>query len=626
MRLFCHFTLLLLLNSPFSFTSAQALNDPLVSLANHPIWLKLLHYEADGSTASGYLSAIHSPEFFISPHGRSDAYQELVATLVGLNAGTQETGNNHAQCRFPARYLWLQKQFPAGYFKLTPQPDCVNYSDWSLKGTTESLSVIFATGYLGNPASFYGHTLLKLNAVQTVTSTELEDTSINYGAIDIDDDNPVAYIFKGIFGGYDSGFSDMKYYFHDHNYGENELRDMWEYQLDLTADEVAFVVAHAWEVLGQKYTYHFFKQNCAYRMAELFGIIEGLDLVPDNPFWVFPQAVVQKLADARHQGRPLLKGLKKHLSRQSDLYHKYSSLSGNEQKVVADIADDIEVLQSQRFNALPTITKQRIVETLMDYYRVIRDRQALEDDPANLAYKKVLAMRFQLPPGKRISQEKSTQISPHEGRNPSLLSIGVTHKSKVSEQVQIRLRPAYYDTLDADEGHIDNAQLSMGDISFNLKDDDIELHYLDIIRIRSINSLATGLPGDTGFAWNMRAGWQQLDLSCSDCATFRFQGDVGFSKPLNRHLMLASYIGGGVQSVQQDYSHLFVRTSLVAQGELTGKLRYSMSVEARKYIGAGMQYHREFMLRYRLATNYDARISYRHDGSKEFGLSFGFYW
>jgi len=48
---------------------------------------------------------------------------------------------------------------------------------------------------------------------------------------------------------------------------------MWEYELALSPDEVEQITAHTWELLRTRYAYYFFKQNCAYRMSELLGLV-----------------------------------------------------------------------------------------------------------------------------------------------------------------------------------------------------------------------------------------------------------------------------------------------------------------------------------------------------------------
>jgi hypothetical protein len=160
---------------------------------------------------------------------------------------------------------------------------CPRFDGFIRNSEVESVSIIFATGFLGNPASYYGHALLKFNYTGTDSRSPLLDVSVNYGAILTGTDDPLTYMLKGVFGGYDGGFSHVHYYFHNHNYGENELRDLWEYRLDLPPEAVRLIVAHAWEVLGQRYTYYFFRRNCAFRMAEIVQVVDGVDITPPKP-------------------------------------------------------------------------------------------------------------------------------------------------------------------------------------------------------------------------------------------------------------------------------------------------------------------------------------------------------
>src|SRR5688572_1394842 len=118
-------------------------------LSEHPYWRALLHYK-------GGSSEIVSPEFFLSPQGSADAAAELAATLAALIEVPGEKPDNHAQCRFPARYKWLRKSLDWGVLQ-PPPVACPQYAAYTMQHNVESLSLIYATGYFSNPASFYGH-------------------------------------------------------------------------------------------------------------------------------------------------------------------------------------------------------------------------------------------------------------------------------------------------------------------------------------------------------------------------------------------------------------------------------------------------------------------------------------
>jgi len=226
------------------------------TLSLHTTWLNLLHYEQNDDTQSGYLSAIHSKSLFLDKQGSDDPHRELLATIEALSSPFSGEIDQAPYCRFPARLLWLRKKLGNDFAQQQDLNNCPKFSQWSYQDSVESISIIFASGYLGNPASFYGHTLLKFNSSKKLKRTSLQDASLNYGAIETKNDGAISYILKGLFGGYEASFSHIQYYFHDHNYGEAELRDMWEYELNLKPSDVKFLVAHSWEVLGQKYTYY----------------------------------------------------------------------------------------------------------------------------------------------------------------------------------------------------------------------------------------------------------------------------------------------------------------------------------------------------------------------------------
>ncbi|MCI5166708.1 MAG: hypothetical protein D3903_11585, partial [Candidatus Electrothrix sp. GM3_4] len=154
-HLFFLFSLFLLTSGPISAWAGQPIiqpkqGKPLAQLAQHPAWLKLLHF-------NGGQSEVLSNDFFLSPEGRHNPEAELRATIDAYSKPwPADNGDTHARCRFPARYLWLSSQIPLPDY--TPQPSqCINLSKWSLPEQVKSISLFLVSGYLGNPASVFGH-------------------------------------------------------------------------------------------------------------------------------------------------------------------------------------------------------------------------------------------------------------------------------------------------------------------------------------------------------------------------------------------------------------------------------------------------------------------------------------
>src|SRR3989344_2742899 len=157
--------------------ASSGLNDQL-NIHSEKYWHELIHYEKSLWSSSGYESSIQNPEFFLSENGKYDPKAELIATLKKNEEDLSK---------------------------------CFGYQKWAIESKVNSISLVFATGYLGNPASYFGHPLLKLN--KGLVNGKLLDITLNFGAITPAEENPVVYVLKGLFGGYQASFSQLQFFF-----------------------------------------------------------------------------------------------------------------------------------------------------------------------------------------------------------------------------------------------------------------------------------------------------------------------------------------------------------------------------------------------------------------------------
>lgn len=598
-----------------------------LALHTHPVWLKLLHYEQDFTEQSGYRSAINSASFFQALDGYTQPKTELIANIQAFFLPVASDPDSHAQCRFPGRYLWLKQRIAESSPRGIRSPDdviCPAYNQWSDNNSITSLSVIYATGYLGNPASFYGHTFLKFNT--TGATSSLLDKTINYGAVVPDAENPVTYIFKGIFGGYIGGFSEVDYYFQNNNYGENELRDLWEYQLNLKSDSTQLVVAHTWEVIKKEYTYFFFRKNCAYRMAELIEVIEDVKIITPHVV-TMPQALIQSIEDAEVDGKPFVKAVKYHPSRQTKLYEKYLSLNTDEKELVHRIVSHPEQLNAPDFQQRPVLSKQLIVDTLLDYLQFIRSPEERATDVTTPFYRRVLKERYRMPPGEP-ALTKRTGSPPHQGRSPSLLQASVIHNAESGDGLLLSLRPAYYDVLDSDNSHVRDSALTMGKVELiRFEDQSLDLRSLTLVEIESINGAVTGLPQDNGSGWRLKAGLEQHDLACDSCLIVRGQAYYGYSRRISSNVLLGGYAGGQLQENVQNNGHARAAATLFTNFTIGPNLSARLQLDAIKALDGHQQeqYNIGIQARQRLGQNTDVRFSYQKDRAEEFTVTFGYY-
>jgi hypothetical protein len=603
-----------------------------ISYSTLESWHRLIHYEFDLTSPSGYSSAIHSPDFFLSEEGLIDPEKELQATITEMLKPLTINVDQHARCRFPARLIWLNKNIPE-FRALQEIPECIEFNKWANLERLNSISIVFANGYLSNPASYYGHIFLKFNYSKSANQSSLLDMTINFGAIEAQKDDPISYVVKGITGGYDGGFSPIEFYFHDKNYGENELRDLWEYQLNLPTETIQFIISHAWEVLNKKYVYYFFHDNCAFRVAEFLQLNDDLRVVHQNLPWVIPQSILNELENISIKGLPLIKKRIFHASRETRFNEKFSILPSDEQIIFKKIiAGEINLKELQNYK-LSEDQQKTLLDALIDYYQyrfeVDHDKKIKTVSPD---YNTALKMRLQLPINKNEKFDiQSNYKSPSLGRNPSLIQLTgstIFNKKDSSLNGALRIRPVYYDLLDSESHQVNNSSLSMGDLELGIYENGLRINKLDILSIDSMNSTNSGLPSDTKFGWRFRTGFEQERIYCYPCLIPRIQSDIGIGNQiLGPNLFASAHLGGALQTDTDIDGIGFTRLSTTIIYRPIDELGIHLQHEERMSFHNSTFYRTDNAeIRYSFNSNYDLRVKWENDHKQQLSLKFGYYW
>lgn len=612
----------ILLFSPF-FVMASPPNDSpeLKNIAASSTWQKLLVYSDNGQ------SYIQSDNFFFSEKGATDPLAELLATLKAFAEPVDPSNpDTHAQCKFPARYLWLKQQFNSLSFDIE-ELSCPQFDQFNKQQNINSISVIFATGFLANPASYYGHLLLKLNSGHSGTQHNvLQDTAINFGADVPSDENMALYVIKGIVGQYDASFTQQKYFYHAGNYRESELRDLWEYELALEQQDINLLLGHIWELLNADYRYYFFNRNCAFHMGELLQLVLTTKLTESKRLWMTPQSIMQNLSSVEYKGQPLVKAITYHPSRQSRLYQRFSFLNKQQKNALHKIVNAPEKLADSDLSAFEIKEQHEIVDTLIDYFQFMRKETAGVSDINNTHYKQAVLLRYQLPPGPALENFDSAS-QPHLGRKPSYSSVQILHNSAAHSYGQIHLRPAYYDALDAEEGHVRFSALSMGELALGFSDSRLFLKDLSLVKIESIRANLTGLPGDRNYSWYLDVGASQSKIACITCAAIKVNSGIGYGLEVASSLNLTGFIGGGYLGETLNSKDSYLATKLITTWYASRSFSSRLELEQRLYNDGRKDFLAKFNNRYALSQNLDFRVAITKDSSAtEVGLALGWYW
>lgn len=424
-----------------------------------PEWILLMRYQ---KTLTGWNSEVDSKNYFFSTEGKNDPEKELESNLMAFFDESEypdEDKKMHPQCAFPARFSFFRKHLDLNPDKIKIQP-CNKLKVWKEALNPESLSIVFASYYLGSPASIMGHTLFKLNSKQN-KNKELLDYGVNYAAI-TNDKNPIKYIWNGLTGGYSGVFSIYPYYTKVNEYNDLETRDLWEYELSLDDAELDRFLNHLWELLWQaEFDYFFFDENCAYHMYALIEYSRlGLKLKDRFNLVVNPPDAIKNYLSQKN----LVKAVKFRPSLFSTIQKKIEIMDEKEQEIFYNVwqeKKEIENFSNQNFR------KDLILDAILDSYRW-KQMKEKENEKDKKLYRKYLLERSLLEEDTySILVKEYMAFSPEQAHNFSRVSIshGV---SSIGTFQEIKYRIGYHDLFNSEKGFMPNSEVLLGDISIRL--------------------------------------------------------------------------------------------------------------------------------------------------------------
>jgi len=283
-------------------TSAFATSDK-DAIATSVEWRRLLHFSDHAPAFGSDRSRADSPVFFVHRQGRTSPRAELDAFLNALYHPEVPTGTAQgpAACTFPARTAFLRRFFP----DLPPTPNhlvCKDLEEWRRGLGAARATLIFASSYPNNPASMFGHTLLRLDPEAPSLGADkpphdLLSYVIHFSAQTDDEDNPLQYMAKGLFGGYPGRYLIAPYYEMVNIYSGLESRDLWEFTLTLSPGGMDRLQMHLWELLHNAwFDYWFVDENCSYQLLALLDVAEpAWALTSTQGPWVLPVDTIRSV-------------------------------------------------------------------------------------------------------------------------------------------------------------------------------------------------------------------------------------------------------------------------------------------------------------------------------------------
>ena len=457
-------------------------------------WQRLLYAENRSDSEVSYNG------YFLAADGSQNIKNELNADIQALFLTAEP--NQSIRCKFPARSQWLMQQLNIQASQL-PDVACPEFEQWFEQIKPDKVTLIYATDFMGNPSSMFGHTLLRLDP-KDQQQLNLVSYAVNYAATVKGEDN-WSYAWKGLTGQYPGEYSLMPYYRKVKEYGDFESRDLWEYQLNLSPEETQFLVKHIWEMQKVSFPYYFVSDNCAYRLLGLLDLVRPQSHLKQKfSYAAIPidtiKAIDQDNLITATVYRPALET-------------QLLSQAQQHGRSLARQAHTVALAEPQQMpDLLKTYTeidRAKILEMAYDDLYLQFVARQVSQEFAQPRFRQLLGLRSQLEVAKQRREPKPPRVNPVEGhsaRNWSLDSGTVQGDSFV----QIGHRQAYHDLRDPQGGFRIGTQLLFLDGAAQWREHELKLEHLDLFTVNSYNPIT---PFKTPLTWGFNLAWQQEAVS-----------------------------------------------------------------------------------------------------------------
>ena len=567
-------------------------------------WLNLLHYRGDVDTGEIFESEVNDDRFFIATDGNSNPESELLATIAAFYR-TDTTGDEHAQCRYVARLHWLGQKLAIDTASL-PVVRCDEYSEWRKHVRSDRVTLIFPAYHLNSPSSMFGHTLLRLDATVDEGDAKWLSTAVNFGANVTEDDNSILYAYKGLAGGYSGAFITDHYYKKIQEYGRIEHRDIWEYRLNLTAEETERIVTHLWELQDINFDYYYFDENCSYRLLELLEIARpGIELTAQFKVTAIPVDTVRAIEKAN-----MIEAKTYRPSPATVLQHLLQQAPVEDHDLIIGLSLDITRSSQESFTALPASRQRAIVDIA---YQYLRYQQTGKERDAAIARRshRLLLLLNSYPRNTATKAAIEQPVSPEQGHGSKRTTFGLGRRLD-NDYAELGFRMSFHDLEDNAQGFLRGAQINIGNVQIRAEENEsIRLYQLDLVDIFSLTPRTRFFKP---LSWKVYAGLERQLTKGVDQLTAHVTGGGGGSWRLFKNGQVYALATGRLEINKQ-----LTRAVEPALGFATGILQHfgrstaHLDFSGERFLDGLYRLRAAYTQNFVITTNHSVNLSAKYE-------------
>jgi len=458
-----HLKILLLFVGVFFFQTSLFSNnnfsDKISTLSSDKEWHNILHFR-DGE------SEIDDERFFFAKEGKQNPQAELKASIEKLISDKSDDENS-TFCYYPSRSTWILEKLPE-LKKEIKIPQCIALQKEKKVLGAKYVTLVLASAHINSPASAFGHTFLRID---NNPHTPLLSYAVNYAA-QTTETNGFIYAYQGLFGGYKGQYSIEPYYKKLKEYSDLEQRDVWEYKLNLTPEEIERILNHIFEIRHFYADYLFLAENCSYNLLWLIEVAKpNSHLIEQFNHKAIPIDTIRAILSANLVQTTIYRA-----SKRKNILALSRPIENNSVALAFAQSDDYEL------SSIKNLTKKEKIAALSlatELLKIKRSHNKISNKDYLAHFLRILKERSKL--GKRTKAKQIKPSAPQEGHLSTKTSFSYLNNQSIS----LRTKVAYHDIYDNENGYISGAYINFLDTAIEYKDNKLKLEELNILEIKS---------------------------------------------------------------------------------------------------------------------------------------------
>lgn len=290
------------------------------------------------------------------------------------------------------------------------------------------------------------------------------------------------YAWLGMTGGFPGTYAMHPYYVKINEYNDMESRDLWEFRLNLTAEELEFLQAHLWELSSVYFPYYYLDENCSYQLLTLLEAVRpSASLTNRFSLFVTPTDTLHTMNE---QG--FFTGKTDY---RAAVFTRYTTFFENSSAQARSIFKDL--LTSRALPQEQTVDNVAAVDMLLEYYKYTNEYEISGWKPVDLAHYRALLYwrsKLALDPGLERFVIADAEKNPLAGFKSTEIRAGYYSASSAHALV-FGIRPALREFQDVTLGFSPWSQMQiMGfSLSYLVKENQVRLEEFNVVDLAALS-------------------------------------------------------------------------------------------------------------------------------------------